>query len=173
MTEHVHDSKLQWIDEVFTGHQTLNHHCGSRIYHSIPPQLDVIFGAFRIENKLTSHASSTFRSKQTSHNQRKISILLVLSYYRTIEDTCLTSWFVSAPTPGSRFLVCEEHTTSSGLPPMNTETLTCKASYPTRGSVNSLLLRLLLKQFCYRLMVALRRWNLHSLQGVSSSKARK
>ena len=85
MTEHVHDSKLQWIDEVFTGHQTLNHHGGSRIYRSIPPQLDVIFGAFRIENKLTNHASSIFRSKQTSHNQRKISVLLVLSYYRTIE----------------------------------------------------------------------------------------
>ena len=49
VTEHVHDSKLQWIDEVFTGHQTLNHHGGSRIYRSIPPQLDVIFGAFRIE----------------------------------------------------------------------------------------------------------------------------
>ena len=73
VTEHVHDSKLQWIDEVFTGHQTLNHHGGSRIYRSIPPQLDFILGAFGlIINSAIMHPPSPDLNKPHTTRGRSL-----------------------------------------------------------------------------------------------------
>ena len=73
VTEHVHDSKLQWIDEVFTGHQTLNHHGSSRIYRSIPPQLDFILGAFGlIINSAIMHPPSPDLNKPHTTRGRSL-----------------------------------------------------------------------------------------------------